>query len=104
MNVDRKSDESIVPSNQANKAGTEPAAESAEGRDPAKRNVGPSDLSRAPKRNRGRSHGLAGVRHSARTHREMKFTSLLHHINEELLTEAFFDLKKTAAVGVELRL
>jgi len=31
----------------------------------------------------------------------MKFTSLLHHINEELLTEAFFDLKKTAAVGVD---
>jgi len=31
MNVDRNSDESIVPSNQANKAGTEPAAESAEG-------------------------------------------------------------------------
>ena len=101
MNVDRNSDESIVPSNQANKAGTEPAAESAEGRDPAKRNVGPSDLSRAPKRNRGRSSGLAGVRHAARAHREMKFTSLLHHINEELLTEAFFDLKKTAAVGVD---
>lgn len=32
MNADRNSDESIVPSNQANNAGTEPAAESAEER------------------------------------------------------------------------
>jgi RNA-directed DNA polymerase len=31
----------------------------------------------------------------------MKFTSLLHHVNEDLLTEAFFDLKKDAAVGVD---
>ena len=101
MNVDRKSDGSIVPTKQANKAGAEPAAESAEGRDSAKRNVSPSDPPRAPKRNHGRSHGLAGVRHAARTHREMKFTSLLHHVNEDLLTEAFFDLKKDAAVGVD---
>ena len=32
---------------------------------------------------------------------EFKFTSLLHHVNEQLLTEAFFALKKTAAVGID---
>ena len=31
----------------------------------------------------------------------MKFTFLLHHVNEDLLTEAFFALKKDAAVGVD---
>ena len=59
MNVDGKSDESVVPLTRANNAGTEPAAESAEGRDAAKRNVDQSNQSRAPKRKRGRSHGLA---------------------------------------------
>ena len=38
---------------------------------------------------------------TARTQPELKFTSLLHHINEPLLYEAFFDLKKTAAVGID---
>jgi RNA-directed DNA polymerase len=101
MNANGKSDASIVPSNQANKAGTEPAAESAEGRDAAKRNVDQSNRSRAPQRKRGRSHGLAGVRETARTQPELKFTSLLHHVTEDLLRKAFFDLKKTAAVGID---
>jgi RNA-directed DNA polymerase len=101
MNADRKSDESIVPSNQTNNAGTEPAAESAEGRDSAKRNAEPSDLARPPKRNKRRSLGLAGVRMTAQAQPELKFTSLLHHIDEAFLYEAFFDLKKTAAVGID---
>ena len=41
MNADGKSDGSVVPSNPANKGGTEPPAESAEGRLPAKRNTVP---------------------------------------------------------------
>jgi RNA-directed DNA polymerase len=101
MNADRKSDASIVPPNQTNNTGTEPVAESAEGRDAAKRNVDSSDPPRAPKRKRGRSLGLAGVRETARTQPELQFTSLLHHVTEDLLREAFFDLKKTAAVGID---
>lgn len=101
MNADRKSHESIVPSTQANNAGTEPAAEPAEERDSAKRNVVQSDPPRAPQRKRGRSLGLTGVRETARTQPELKFTSLLHHVNEDLLREAFFDLKKDAAVGID---
>lgn len=32
---------------------------------------------------------------------KLKFTALLHHVNEDCLTEAFFNLKKSAAVGVD---
>ncbi len=100
MNAAGKSDGFVVPSTRANKAGTEPAAESVEERSPAKRNVDQTDLPRAPKRNKRKSLGLAGVRETARARPELKFTSLLHHVNAELLHEAFFDLKKDAAVGV----
>lgn len=38
---------------------------------------------------------------AARKDGKLRFTALLHHVNEDCLTEAFFDLKKTAAVGVD---
>ncbi len=38
---------------------------------------------------------------AARVQPKLQFTSLLHHVTEDLLREAFFDLKKTAAVGVD---
>jgi len=101
MNADGMADRSVVPSTRGNKAGTEPAADSVEERDLAKRNAQESDLDRSLKRNNRRSIGLAGVRIKAREHPEFKFTSLLHHIDEQALTEAFFDLKKNAAVGVD---
>ena len=44
MNADGNSDESVVPTNPANKGGTEPPAESAEGRFSATRNTKPSNL------------------------------------------------------------
>jgi len=44
---------------------------------------------------------LHGVREAARKDSTLKFTALLHHVNEDCLTKAFFDLKKTAAVGVD---
>lgn len=101
MNADGKSDESIVPSTQANNADAESVAESVEERGSAKRNTDQHDLSRTPSRNKRRSLGLAGVRETARNNRELKFTALLHHINEDLLHAAFFDLKKNAAVGID---
>jgi len=101
MNADGKSDESIVPSTQANNADAESVAESVEERGSAKRNTDQHDLSRTPSRNKRRSLGLAGVRETARNNRELKFTALLHHINEDLLYAAFFDLKKNAAVGID---
>jgi len=44
---------------------------------------------------------LHGVREAARQDSKLKFTALLHHVNEDCLTEAFFNLKKSAAVGVD---
>ncbi len=41
------------------------------------------------------------MREAARNSSTLKFTALLHHVNEDCLTEAFFNLKKTAAVGVD---
>jgi len=101
MNADGKSDEFVVPSTQANNAGTEPAAEPVEERNSAKRNVDTSDPDRTPKRTKRGSLGLAGVRETARAQPELKFTSLLHHVNVDLLRKAFFDLKRTAAVGID---
>jgi len=101
MNAFGKSDEFVVPSTQANKAGSEPVAESVEGRISAKRNVSTPDPDRTPKRTNRGSLGLAGVRVTARAQPGLKFTSLLHHVNVALLRTAFFDLKKTAAVGID---
>ena len=41
------------------------------------------------------------MREAARKDGTLKFTALLHHVNEACLTEAFYNLKKTAAVGVD---
>ncbi len=56
---------------------------------------------RTPSRTQDKSRGLHGVREAARKDSTLKFTALLHHVNEECLTEGFFNLKKTAAVGVD---
>jgi group II intron reverse transcriptase/maturase len=41
------------------------------------------------------------VREAARGGSTLTFTALLHHVNEDCLREAFFNLKKTAAVGID---
>ena len=84
-----------------NKGSAELPAESSEGSDSVKRNVGQTALPRTLSRNNGKSRGLHGVREAARKDGTLNFTALLHHVNEESLTTAFFDLKKWAAVGVD---
>jgi RNA-directed DNA polymerase len=101
MNANRKSDESVVPANPANNVAAEATAESAEERDSAKRNAEQDALPRTQSRTKSKSRGLHGVREAARKDGTLKFTALLHHVNEDCLTEAFFSLKKTAAVGVD---
>lgn len=101
MNAGRESDGPIVPMNPTNKDGTEPSAESAEGRGPARRNIDQPNLDRTQRPGKRRSRGLLGVREAAHRDRSLKFTALLHHIGPELLTSSFYDLKKTAAVGVD---
>lgn len=60
-----------------------------------------SDLHRTQNRISRKSLGLHGVRELARKDKQLVFVNLFHHVNCELLCEAFFDLKKTAAVGVD---
>lgn len=101
MNARGESDGPIVPLNPTNNDGTEPSAESAEGRGSARRNTDQSNLDRTQKPGQRRSRGLIGVREAARKDRTLKFTTLLHHITPALLTSSFYDLKKNAAVGVD---
>jgi retron-type reverse transcriptase len=101
MNADRKSDESVVPAKSANNGAAGASAESTEERDSAKRNAAQAALPRTPGRTKRKTRGLHGVREAARKDSTLKFTALLHHVNEDCLTEAFFNLKKTAAVGID---
>ena len=101
MNANRKSDEPVVPATPANNGAAEAPAESAEERGSAKRNAEPSALPRTPGRTQSKTRGLHGVREAARKDSTLEFTALLHHVNEDCLTEAFFNLKTTAAVGVD---
>jgi len=101
MNANRKSDESIVPASSMNKVAAEGTAESREGRDSAKRNADQAALHRTLGREKRKSRGLAGVREAARKDSTLKFTALLHHVNKGCLAQSFFNLKKTAAVGVD---
>ena len=101
MNAHRKSDEPVVPATSANNGDTEASAESAEERGSTERNAEQEALCRTQDRKQHRSRGLHGVREAARKDRTLKFTNLLHHVNRDCLTEAFFNLKKTAAVGVD---
>ena len=101
MHADGKSHGSVVPTTTANKGAAEAPAEPDEGRDSAKRNAEQDVSHRTPGRTKRESRGLHGVREAARKDSTLKFTALLHHVNEDCLTEAFFNLKKTAAVGVD---
>ncbi len=101
MNADGNSDESIVPAKWANQDVSEASAESVEERDSTKRNVEQTALPRTPGRTKRKSRGLHGVREAAREDSKLKFTALLHHVSEDCLTEAFFNLKKSAAAGVD---
>ena len=65
-NVNRKSDESVIPTTSANNDAAEASAESIEERDSAKRNALQPALSRTPSRPPGKSRGLHGVREAAR--------------------------------------
>ncbi len=101
MNDNRISDESIVPAKRTNNDATEASAESVEERDSTKRNDVQSALPRTQCRNNSKSSRLYGVRAAARKDSSLKFTALLHHVDAERLREAFFSLKKRAAVGVD---
>ena len=99
VNAGEKSDTPIVPKKPSNN-GDDPA-EVVEGRGVAKGNAGETPASRTPCRNKRASMGLEGVRVAARQDKRVRFTALLHHLTPGLLLESFYELKRTAAAGVD---
>jgi RNA-directed DNA polymerase len=100
MNGRGKSDRSVVPESTPNKAGA-PAAEGREGRDLAKGNSREPTTLRAQDRT-GVQQRLERVRQAATRDRTLRFTTLLHHVYDlDTLREAYFDLTRDAAAGVD---
>ncbi len=94
-----KSDPAIVAAKPSNKAG-QPAAELVEPRAGAEGNVNQQSTGRAQYRGPV-SQALKRIRQAARQRKKEKFTTLLHHVSTDHLEEAFFELKKNAAPGVD---
>lgn len=99
MHAAEESDRGEVPRNQPNKGASAPA-EAGEGRPRLKENTEPS---RTPPAQNGQrvSQGLNGVRQAARERRQERFTTLLHHLNVDLLKASYYALKRKAAPGVD---
>jgi RNA-directed DNA polymerase len=76
------------------------AAELVERRAGTKGNADQQSTHRAQSRE-SVSQALERIRKVARERKKERFTALLHHISIDLLGEAFFELKKDAAPGVD---
>src|SRR3981189_660797 len=109
MHGPEKSDPAIVAGKPANKAqqpradrpATEPVASPpVERRAGTKGNAGQQSTYRTQSRTSG-SQALDRIRKVASERRKERFTALFHHINTELLEEAFFELEQNAAPGVD---
>jgi len=101
MHEPGKSDEPIVPTKPPNEAGQLPAEEVVEGRGEAKGNSSPQNTPRTQSRDGVRS-ARERIRQAAKRSRNMRFTSLLHHIaNVEALREAYEQLQRDASAGVD---
>jgi len=99
MYVVEKSHCAIVPVNQPNK-GANALAEVGEGRAQMKENIVQPNMHPTQSGKR-MSQGLNGVRKAARERRQERFTSLLHHLNVDLLHDSFYALQRKAAPGVD---
>ena len=99
MYVCGESDVPIVPTKPANKAG-QPAAEPVEGRGAIKGNTEQAAVDRTQNR-KHTSIGLEGVRLAARRNKDTRFTTLLHHVNPDLLRDSYMALNRQAIPGVD---
>jgi RNA-directed DNA polymerase len=99
MHEREKSDPAIVAGKRANEA-VSAAAEPVEPRAGAEGNASGQSTFRAQGRERV-SQALDRVRTAARERKTERFTSLLHHINVELLRASFHAIKRDAAPGVD---
>ena len=85
-----------MPANKADRS----VAEQVEGSGGAKRHASQQSTVRAQSRD-AVSQAQARIREAVARNPTGKLTTLLHHVNVETLREAFFSLKKRAAVGVD---
>jgi RNA-directed DNA polymerase len=99
MNEDGKSDPAVVAGKLANKA-ERSAAEPVERRAGTKGNANQRHTGRTQSRE-AVSQGLARIRQTARERKKERFTALFHHIDADLLRDAFCGLKRGAAPGVD---
>jgi RNA-directed DNA polymerase len=100
MHGSQKSDGLVVPTKSSNKA-AQAAAEAMEGRSPATGNTNQQNARRTQSREVRAPSALERVREVARRNKGAKFTALLHHVTEERLRVAFFQLKKKASPGID---
>src|SRR5882757_126665 len=94
-----KSDSAVVAAKSPNKAGP-PAAEAVEPRAGTKGNADQQSTHRTQTRERV-TQALNRVRQAARQRKKERFTALLHHVNVDTLSTAFYALKRKAAAGVD---
>src|ERR1017187_6160769 len=109
MHGHEKADHAIVAVKPANKAKRPPAersagepnaAEPGEPRAGTEGNAGQQSMRRTQRRE-SVSQALERIRKVARERKKERFTALLHHISVDWLCEAFFELKRDAAPGVD---
>jgi len=99
MHDAQKSDLPIVAMKPVNKPGPT-GAESAEPRGGTKGNTNQRRTTRTQSRT-SVLQGLARVRERAKAYPKERFTALLHHIDLDLLRQAYFWLRKRAAPGID---
>ncbi len=97
--VPEKSHCAVVPVNQPNKE-AKASAEVGEGRAQMKENIAQSNMQPTQSGKR-MSQGLDGVRKAAKERKQERFTSLLHHLNVDLLRDSFYALQRKASPGVD---
>jgi retron-type reverse transcriptase len=104
-----KSDPAIVatkPTNEAEQPAADPTAEELKAVEPVERRVGTEGnaVQQSTRRTQSRtsvSRALERIRKVARERKKERFTALFHHIDTELLEEAFYELAQNAAPGVD---
>ena len=99
MHGREKSDSAIVAEKPTNKA-VPTAAEPVERRAGAKGNANQQSTDRAQNRATV-SQALERIRKVAKERKKERFIALFHHISNDLLDEAFYELKENAAAGVD---
>src|ERR687888_71133 len=109
MNGPEKSDPAIVatkPTNKAEQPVAEPTAAEPKAAEPVERRAGTKGNANQQSTHRTQSRASASqalerIRQVARERRKEKFTALFHHISTDLLEQAFYQLKASAAPGVD---